>query len=159
MVIKTYMAVTSDLICISPTFALELSQHHICLVSHYRQVKSMRADYWVRPISIWKEEIFSLQVRFCHFKVQKQNVYLGELILWHGTSRLCPNNSWFFSTIPQGAIPMLTTRPERCCPSIDKASPTCFVTPVSKVCAKCANKSILINKFSKANVFLCSYQY
>lgn len=55
--------------------------------------------------------------------------YLGELILWQGTSRLCPNSSWFRSTIPHGAIPMLTTRPVRCCPSSSNASPTCFVTP------------------------------
>lgn len=56
-------------------------------------------------------------------------IYLGELILWHGTSRLCPNNSWLRSTIPHGAIPILTTRPVLCCPSSSKASPTCFVTP------------------------------
>lgn len=55
--------------------------------------------------------------------------YLGDDILWQGTSRLCPNSSWFRSTIPHGAIPMLTTRPVRCCPSSSNASPTCFVTP------------------------------
>lgn len=57
------------------------------------------------------------------------NIYLGELMLWHGTSRLCPNSSWFRSTIPQGAIPMLTNRPDLCWPSTSSASPTCFVTP------------------------------
>lgn len=56
-------------------------------------------------------------------------IYRGELMLWHGTSRLWPNNSWFRSTIPHGAIPILTTRPVRCCPSNNNASPTCFVTP------------------------------
>lgn len=62
----------------------------------------------------------------CRFN---KHIYLGELILWQGTSRLCPNNSWFRSTIPHGAIPILTTRPVRCCPSNKSASPTCFVTP------------------------------
>lgn len=55
--------------------------------------------------------------------------YRGELILWHGTSRLCPSSSWFRSTMPHGAMPILTTRPERCWPSRRSASPTCFVTP------------------------------
>lgn len=63
------------------------------------------------------------------FKYVCRNIYLGELMLWHGTSRLCPSNSWFRSTIPHGAIPMLTSRPDRCWPSMSKASPTCFVTP------------------------------
>lgn len=53
-------------------------------------------------------------------------------MLWQGTSRLCPNNSWLRSTIPHGAIPILTTRPVRCCPSSKSASPTCFVTPETK---------------------------
>lgn len=38
-------------------------------------------------------------------------------------------SSWFFSSIPQGAIPMLTTLPCLCERSNISASPTCFVIP------------------------------
>lgn len=62
--------------------------------------------------------------------IQHHFAYLGELMLWHGTSRLWPSSSWLRSTIPHGAIPMLTTRPVFCWPSSKSASPTCFVTPV-----------------------------
>lgn len=86
----------------------------------WRLFNTANFDLFLEELDFWMFDIFFKEIR----------IYLGELILWHGTSRLCPSNSWFFSTIPQGAIPILTTRPERCCPSIDKASPTCFVTPI-----------------------------
>lgn len=65
-------------------------------------------------------------------QTNKENIiktYLGELMLWHGTSLLCPKSSWLRSTIPHGAIPILTTLPVLCWPSKSSASPTCFVTP------------------------------
>lgn len=76
------------------------------------------------------------------------SIYRGELMLWHGTSRLWPNSSWFRSTIPHGAIPILTTRPVRCCPSNNNASPTCFVTPV-KYTHKHASKLIKNNAYEQ----------
>lgn len=60
------------------------------------------------------------------------STHLGELMLWQGTSRLWPSSSWLRSTMPQGAMPMLTTRPVRCWPSRSRASPTCLVTPVCR---------------------------
>lgn len=57
---------------------------------------------------------------------------------------MCPSSSWFRSTIPHGAIPMLTTRPDRCCPSSSRASPTCFVTPVNWTDRSAANVFLLV---------------
>lgn len=85
-----------------------------------------RNDEWIR--SNITSEKYQVTLSFYWWWMMMMD-YRGELILWHGTSRLCPNSSWFRSTMPHGAIPMLTTRPERCCPSRRSASPTCFVTP------------------------------
>lgn len=77
-----------------------------------------------------------LKVYLEEHKRHKQYVcvlYLGEDMEWYGTSRLCPQSSWLFSTMPQGAMPMLITRPLRWERSNSSASPTCLVTPANKL--------------------------
>lgn len=69
--------------------------------------------------------------QICIKSLSHTHTHLGELMLWQGTSRLWPRSSWLRSTMPQGAMPILTTRPVRCCPSKSSASPTCLVTPES----------------------------
>lgn len=101
-----------------------IDQQKICMpIVQNSQFRSVRL--WVKNIK-WCIFVFQLKIRQMS---DMQITNLGELMLWHGTSRLWPNNSWLRSTIPHGAIPILTTRPVRCWPSNKSASPTCFVTP------------------------------
>lgn len=128
------MAVAFDSKCISPTFVAKWFRHRIFPVFRCPPTKSTRGDCLGRQVYSWWRQTLNRFKIFTRKELEVLssdwwNIYLGELILWHGTSRLCPNNSWLRSTIPHGAIPMLTTRPDLCCPSTSSASPTCFVTP------------------------------
>jgi hypothetical protein len=114
-------------------------------IIRYTQWTEQRQNHLMFTVTKYSVRIFSktclhlsqeLKVYVEEHNRHKQYVYvlyLGEDMEWYGTSRLCPQSSWLFSTMPQGAMPMLITRPLRWERSNSSASPTCLVTPANKL--------------------------